>query len=420
MSVQGEKGNLVLTDDIILRELMKELKSSCVAVKRVHRDLESRFASIGDTISILEPNQTLTSEGRTLVKQPMAEKKIPFQITRQRNFGIEFTQRDKTLSIQDFSKRFLMSGARQLGNDIELSVLQAMLKKTYNASGTPGTALTSDNITDININMTLRGVPEDGARSGILNGKDGGAIDKEMKGKYNEVLVKDAIQKGYMGPLADIEMYRSAMMPVHTVGDYGGTPLINGAGQTGASLVTDGWTASKTALLNEGDTFTISGVYEVHPQTRQSTGTLQSFRVTSVAASNSSGQSTISISPSINNGGLTATNAAGQTVSLAAYQNVTNAPADNAVITVRGTANTAYRQNVFFHMNAFTLCMVNKELPETAPVKARLSDPDTGLSLSMTAQYDINEDSQIYRVDAVWGVDALQPQLAERHYSSVG
>lgn len=32
-----------------------------------------------------------------------------------------------------------------------------------------------------------------------------------------------------------------------------GTPLVNGAGQTGNSLVTDGWTASQTNILRAGD-----------------------------------------------------------------------------------------------------------------------------------------------------------------------
>lgn len=32
-----------------------------------------------------------------------------------------------------------------------------------------------------------------------------------------------------------------------------GTPLVNGAGQTGSSLVTDGWTADTTGILKAGD-----------------------------------------------------------------------------------------------------------------------------------------------------------------------
>lgn len=419
MSFNGENGNVFLTDDIILREIMEELISTCVAVKRVDRRLEKSFNKVGDTISVEKPFMTQTNEGRSLQIQPMTDQKVSFTIDRQRNFGLQFNQRDRTLNMKVFKERYLNSGIRQLGNDIEQSILQCAVKKSYYGYGTPGTALTSDLVTDIDGRMTEVAIPEDGMRSGIINTRDGKNVDKEMKTVYNPAMVKGAIERGYMGPISEMQLYRSAMMPVHTVGLHGGTPLINGSAQTGATLTIDGCTSSKTGFLNIGDRFTVAGVYEVHPQTKQSTGELQKFVVKARVDTTASGTAQITVSPSINDGSLNTTNAAGEQVSLAAYQNVTNAPADNAAITVEGTAGATYRQNIFFHKNAFTLCMVNKELPESAVVKARVSDPETGLSLCMTAGYDVIEDEQIYRVDAIWGVDALQDNLAFRNYSSL-
>lgn len=417
MSTYGEDGNVFLTDDIILHEMMEELLSSAVAVKRVDRRLEKSFNKVGDTISVERPFMTKTAEGRTLVKQPMTDQKVAFTINRQRNFGLQFNQRDRTLNIRTFKERYLNSGIRQLGNDIEQSILECAVQSAYNSYGAAGTALSSDGVHDISGRMTEVAIPEDGMRSGIINTRDGKVIDKEMAGKYNEAMVKGAIQKGYMGPIADMQLYRSAMVPVHTVGDYSGTPLVKG-NQKGSSLLIDGCTASVTNFLVKGDTFTIAGVYEVHPQTKKSTGELQRFVVKANVNTTAGGEATLSISPAINDGTLTTTNAVGETVSLGAYQNVTSAALDNAAITVIGLANTSYRSNVFFHKNAITLCMVQKELPESAVVKARVTDEETGLSLVMTAAYDINEDEQIYRVDAIWGVDSLQPELAFRNYSS--
>jgi hypothetical protein len=418
MATYGEDGNVFLTDDIILHEMMEELLSSAVAIKRVDRRLEKSFNKVGDTISVERPFRTKTAEGRTLVKQPMTDQKVPFTVNRQRNFGLQFNQRDRTLHIRQFRERYLNSGIRQLGNDIEQSVLQCAVQSAYNSYGTPGTALSSDGVTDIDGRMTEVAIPEDGMRSGIINIRDGKAIDNEMKGKYNETMVKEAIQKGYIGPISEMQLYRSAMMPVHTVGDYSGTPLVKGD-QTGSSLLIDGCTESVAGFLKQGDTFTIAGVYEVHPQTRRSTGELQRFVCQSDVTTSAAGEATISISPAINDGTLTTTNAIGESVSLGAYQNVTSAALDDAAITVIGTANTSYRSNVFFHKNAITLCMVQKELPESAVVKSRVTDDETGLSLVMTAAYDINEDEQIYRVDAIWGVHSLQPELSFKNYSSV-
>lgn len=419
MGAYGENGNVFLTDDIILHEIMEELISSCVAVKRVNRQLEKSFTKVGDTISVEKPFMTQTAEGRSLAVQPMTDTKVPFTINRQRNFGLKFNQRDRSLNIRSFKERYLNSGIRQLGNDIEQSILQCAIKKAYFGFGAPGTALESNTVIDIDGRMTEVAIPEDGNRSGIINTRDGKSIDKEMKGLYNEAMVKGAIERGYVGPISEMQLYRTAMMPVHTVGNHGGTPLIKGAGQTGSSLAIDGCTNSTSKFLKEGDTFTIAGVYEVHPQTKQSTGELQRFVVKADVDSSGTGTATISISPSINDGTLTTTNAAGETVSLGAYKNVSGAPADNAAITVIGEAGKAYRQNVFFHKNALTLCMAQKELPESAVVKARVTDPDSGLSLCMTAGYDVVEDEQTYRVDAIWGVDALQPELLFRNYSSL-
>lgn len=62
-----------------------------------------------------------------------------------------------------------------------------------------------------------------------------------------------------------------------------GTPLVNGGSQTGSSLITDGWTASKT-VLKAGDYFSVNGELKM---------------VTADATSNGSGQATLSFKPAL-------------------------------------------------------------------------------------------------------------------------
>ena len=76
-----------------------------------------------------------------------------------------------------------------------------------------------------------------------------------------------------------------------------GTPLVNGASQTGTSLVTDGWTASQTGILKAGDIFKLAGLNQV-------------FDITADVNSNGSGQATLPISPPLWAGGSPADNAA--------------------------------------------------------------------------------------------------------------
>lgn len=418
MSTQGNN-NRFLTDDIIVKEALRLLKNSLVAAPLVYRDLERRFAKVGDVISLKKPFRTKTASGRTLVKQPLIDQTVPFTIGNQEHFGLEITTRDRTLSIQQFSERYLSSGITQIANVIDRSIL-LKLKNAYFSSGTPGSAIVSKSFHLANAYQTNVAVPDDGMRRCILNTLDAAELADVISGKYNEEMVKTALQKGYMGPMANYDLFSSANMPTHTVGAHGGTPLTNGAGQTGSTLVTDGWSTGVTGLLKAGDVFTIAGVYEINPQSYESTGRLQHFVVQSDTDSDGSGNASISISPSINDGSLTTTDAEGNTLSLAAFQNVSAAPADGAAITVLGTASTTYRQDFFFHKNAVALAMVDLELPASAVVKSRVRDPDSGLSLSMTGAYDINNHSEITRIDAVWGTDLIYPELAHRFWGPTG
>ena len=67
-----------------------------------------------------------------------------------------------------------------------------------------------------------------------------------------------------------------------------GTPLVNGSGQTGGTLVTDGWTPSKTNIMKAGDWIQLG------------TGTAtRLYRVLNDTDSDSSGNATLDIWPNL-------------------------------------------------------------------------------------------------------------------------
>lgn len=70
-----------------------------------------------------------------------------------------------------------------------------------------------------------------------------------------------------------------------TQGTSTGTPLVNGASQTGNSIITDGWTAS-TAILKAGDFISVGGELK---------------QVSSDVSSDGSGNATITFQPAIRN-----------------------------------------------------------------------------------------------------------------------
>lgn len=408
--------NLLLTSNIIVKESLRLLKNNLVMAKNVNRTYEKQFAKVGDTISVKQAYRTRTASGRVLVTQPMVDIKVPFKIEYQEHYGVQYTSEDLTLSIMDFSDRYLKSGMSQLANVIDSSIFST-LKQTFFMSGVPGTRPSKYiDFATASAKQTTYAVPEDGQRKAIVPPMVCALLSDEVTKLFNTKYTDEVYRKGYRGPVSNYDLYETQNIPSHTTGNFSGTPLIAGTIDNGSSITTDGWTASVTGLLKEGDVITIAGVYGINPQGYTTTGMLQEFVVTADVDSTAAGLATINISPSMNDGTATENNSDGDSVSTGAYQNVTALPADNAVITVAGNANTIYEQVFLFHKDALTFAMVDFELPRTAVIAERASDPDTGLSLSLTGAYDITQQTEIFRIDALWGVKAIFPELAMKMF----
>ncbi|MGZ3816540.1 MAG: P22 phage major capsid protein family protein, partial [Bdellovibrio sp.] len=153
-----------------------------------------------------------------------------------------------------------------------------------------------------------------------------------------------------------------------------------------------------------GDVISIAAVNAVNPQTRQPTGELAQFVVAADTASDASGNMTITIDRAIY--------ASGQ------YQNVDALPLTGAAITVFGHAssyaNIIAPQNLVFHKNAFALATADFELPTEGVSASRAVDKDSGLSLTMTSQFDIVNYRTVHRLDFLGGWKCIYPELASR------
>jgi hypothetical protein len=183
----------------------------------------------------------------------------------------------------------------------------------------------------------------------------------------------------------------------HTNGDWGTaitvTTTVATEGQSTLGISFTG--SSKT--WNAGDVFTIAGVFAVNPQTRQSTGSLQQFVVT--AAATGSSTATLNISPAL----YTASNA---------LATVNSFPAAGAVVTMVGSANTGYPQNLIYHKDAISFATADLLLPQGVDMASR--QVHNGISLRIVRQYDINNDRLPCRIDVLYGYNAIRPVTAVR------
>jgi hypothetical protein len=392
---------------MITNEALAVLVNSLTFTQYVNRQYDDSFgvkgAKIGTTLNVRKPPRYLGRTGQNISIEDSTETSIPVALNTQFGVDIQFSSQDLLLSIDDFSERFLKPAMATVANKIDNDGVTLMANSVYNSVGTPGTALSSgDLILDagalLDDNATPRG---DSLRSAVFSPKSSAGVIKGLKSIFNDGRsISDQYKTGNLGNLYGFKTSMDQNIINRTVGPLGGTPLVNGATQTGSSLVTDGWTAAAAARLKKGDVFTIAGVYGVNPQSRVSTNSLQQFVVTADVSSDGSGNATVPISPAITPTGQ--------------FQNVTASPADNAAITVVGAAGTVTTQNLAYHRDSITLATADLPLPGGVDMASRKADSQTGLSVRAVRQYNITTDQFPLRLDVLYGWAMLYPEWACR------
>ena len=388
--------NTTLTPSIISKETLVMLENNLVAAGKVNRKFEDQFVKIGSTLTIRKPNRFKVVSGPGLQIQDVVEPSTSITISNQKHVDFQFSSQELTLVIEEFSERYLKPAASELASQLDYDVI-SNFNQLFNVVGTPGTIPANfASLGAVGQRMDEGAVPQDD-RTLILNPAAYWSLANGLIGLYVQSVSEPAL-KGFLAKIANFSIYMDQNVQSQTVGAYAGTPTVSGAGQTGSSLLTAGWTASIANLLNVGDVFTVAGVYAVNPKSRQSTGSLQQFVVTAAASSNGSGNATLSIYPPITTTG--------------AYQTVTASPANGAAITVVGTASTSYAQNVAFVRDTFGLVTVPIELPDGVDFKAR--ETYKGVSLRIIRAYDVNSDVTPCRVDMLYGTATYYPELGVR------
>lgn len=391
--------NTLITPSMIAKEGLRILRNNLVYGNLVHREYKNEFVKVGSTVTIRKPVKFVASDGATRVNQDVTETSTSITIDKRKHVSWSFSTSDLTLKIEEYSKRYIQPALSVLADAVDLSV-GLLTKDLYNQVGTPGTTPNAFSILgDAATKLDLEACPTADRRT-VLNPQANWVMADALKTLLNADMNKDFVRKGKLGTIAGSEIYMSQNTPAWAYGPRGGTPLINGAAQTGSSLITDGWTAAAAARVAVGDVFTIANVYAVNPVNQVTTGQLRQFVVASgsTTASDGSGNLTLTIAPAITTSG--------------AYATVNAGPADGAALTFVGTASTTYPHSSMFHRDAFALVTVPLELPRGASFKARASHD--GLSVRVINDYDIDTDDDIIRLDVMWGVKTLYPELGCR------
>lgn len=419
--------NALVTSTVITNEVLRIAHNASAFLGNVNTDYKEAWTGDvkpGSTVKARAPVQFTHRDGETANVQDITERSV--DVTLQPLLGLDFAVGSTELSTsvgsngsvdKAFKDRYLKPAGLKLAALLDYRIGTMMKNGFHQMVGTPGTPpATFADLLNAGVPLDRMSVPRDGMRMAAIEPGANASIVAGLSGLFNnKEVLGEQYKTGVIKTGAGLDLAMSQNVPSHTVGPLGGTPLVNGANQglinSGAtdnpyaattSLVTDGWTAAAAARLNQGDTFTIAGVFSVNPETKASTGVLQSFLVTANVSSDAGGNATVVISPAIIAGG--------------AYQNVTARPADNAAMTITsGAASTTYTNNLIWHRDAFTFVSPKQELPGGMDMayQASLAD-EGGVSLRFVRGFDITNNKFVSRFDILWGGAVTLPNFGAR------
>jgi hypothetical protein len=392
-------GNQLLTSQVIVDRALAVLTETPSFLNLINTQYDASFngkgVKVGDTVSVRVPQPAMVRDGRIMDLQPQVDRVVPVSIDTMKGVDTGATSLELALQIDDYQEQFIDTKIPGLVTAVEQDIINRVVKQVPATVGDYGALDDAKTILQAGAFLDSQLAPKMD-RNFMVNTWSQVDIVTALQGYFNsQSKIDRQYRKGAMyTDTLGFDWFSSNLTASVTRGTANGAYVTNGVPADGAStLAID----TGTGTLNPGDTFTIAGVYDVHPQTKAVQPSLKQFTVSAAFAG---GAGTVSIIPSLQLSGP--------------YQNISALPADGAAITVKGTSGTSYAQNVAFSRDAFY--MVTADLPN--PPKSYGVDSASrtwkGVTLRFQNGYDMVNDMWISRFDIAYGAGILRPELAVR------
>lgn len=369
--------NTLLTPQVIAREMALRLAGALNFGGLVYKNYSEEFQRIGDTVTVRKP---ATFEAKDFVTttstQDIVEDSVAVKLDKLADITVEVGSKELSLDIVSFGEQFIDGAVLAMRDKIDKSIA-ALYKEVPYYSGTAGGTTPSTLKTGfteprkiLNVNkapMSNRAVVFDPtAEAELLNLDAIVNADKSASDK--------ALREGYMGRIMGMDTFMNQNVATHVAGAYSAladvtvTTAVAGA----STLTLTSAAGASTAKLLQGDCFTVDG---------------KQYTVTADTAAAVAGVVTVSVFPKVH-------------ANLASFVAVTVSFAKTHVA------------NMAFHKNAFALV--------TRPLEAPMGGAESytmtvdGISVRVTMGYNMSTKKNTVSMDCLFGVKAIQPELAVR------
>ncbi|OGO93505.1 MAG: hypothetical protein A3F10_05635 [Coxiella sp. RIFCSPHIGHO2_12_FULL_42_15] len=382
--------NQFISDDVIAKTALASFMNHLSLASTANIQYRDEFTvGRGDTIRIEKPVNFTVRSGEVALDQDFVQRSTSITVAHQDGVDMIFSSKQRGLELRKFNENVIEPAMKDLANQVDYRGIQVGLEAIYHTVQASGKSMTFADINRGRAFLSKVGVNPDYC---LMNIDDATDLKNSLQNSFNATLNKNISERAALGNLAGLDIYESQNLVPHVVGVQGGTPLVNGGGQSGKSLKTSGWTPKKT-VLNEGDIFYIENVYTVNPVTGLPIGSgdsnLQRFVVCNEVISDETGNAVINFKNDL--------------VLSGPYKTVSQSPDDKAKITVLGKPNSTFSNNFIYSREAFSLACIRLPEPRGAGFAKTVVDNETGIAMRMIEDYDSKTDRSRIRFDVMYG-----------------
>jgi hypothetical protein len=372
------------------------------------------------------PYITLGTEGLTLAGSAFADRtQLTVPSTLNANTGspsdiknIPFKMNAVELNDPLQRDRIAQAAVQQLSAIVDSTVATQVAKRGSLFIKNGAAITTYNHVAQCEEQMSIRDVPIMEARTLIMNPSDynsvaGGLANRDAPPTGVSLT---AFERSMIPTVATFDSFKANFMPTQaltTAASY----LVNGANQDHdpaavdgngnnvdnrtQSLIIDGGTGD----IEEGDAFTIAGVFAVSQVHKNVTSQLQTFRVTSTASA--AGAQTITITPAI-----VVSGGGGGAQANIDYANCSAIPANDAALTFLNIT-AAQPSNIFFMNRAVEIVhgsLATMDL-DGAGVSTMSMSTDSGIEILFAKGAEVRGLTTEYRLTMWMSANVLIPEM---------
>lgn len=403
--------NTVLTHDKLAKLSAPMLVEESQFIKAINREREKEFGSniggytAGRKVRIKVPPIPVVTDGAVVNDADsdinMKERYVELTVDTQKHVSLQFTSVERALDITDFKERFLRPAIRSLATTIDADLLRKAIVSVNNFTLIAGNEIHPLAPFGRAREMMARNLAPSDKRIALLSSGLTNSIVDTSGTLFNPTSeIASQYKEGYIGRARGFEFVESEHIWTQNYGNKTTGVTVSGPSQTGGKLVIGGVASGDT--FKAGQVFTLAGVYQLHPITRQSTGRLMQFTILKdVVAAGTTAQ--LDIFPEIIPHMINTEKQANATVDSSA--------ANGAVVVFASEASSVIEQALCFQKHAFGAAFVPLSVLDGH--KGYSFNADT-MALRVMSGGDWKTDTGGTRIDVLYGFGTVRGNHAVR------